>query len=32
VLTNMTAYRRVMDAKRALDAKDKIVRKQSSLV
>jgi len=32
VLTNMTAYRRVMDAKRALDAKDKIVRKQSALV
>lgn len=32
VLTNITAYHRVIDAKRALDAKDKIVRKQSALV
>ncbi|HET7899286.1 MAG TPA: CDP-alcohol phosphatidyltransferase family protein [Flavisolibacter sp.] len=29
VLTNITAYHRVMEAKRALDAKDRTVRKQS---
>lgn len=32
ILTNVTAYHRVMDAKRALDAKDQSAKKQSALV
>lgn len=32
ILTNLTAYHRVMEAKRALDAKDRAARKQPSLV